>query len=348
MGGGPALDTIFSVPPGTGLGNRLATLLRDSAIGAALDRPVTIQWTEGRHVRKGGIPYELKSFLDAVQLPSNLNCTATAPHRGKSSSDLNFVEGGALKDASLVPGGTTTHSGWWYPESMFAFWASGWKHAGAIHIPFSGSSIPRPAACNVSEALFLEHFARAQAAVRPRIPLFNSPPRRYLALHVRRGNRHGTLALKNATLQLAASIRSPLPWMLVTEVDAQTRSSYEEQMQASGLTLLRQPPMPPNTSLPHVPGLRDFFALHASCGVLVDATEWGHWVDSSFSSVAALAGGAPILLPQHPKGTEDLNLLWLSGPFKTRIRHVFFADHWMEFVDESRAVCRSAWGDTKR
>uniref|UniRef100_A0A7S2CMH1 Uncharacterized protein n=1 Tax=Haptolina brevifila TaxID=156173 RepID=A0A7S2CMH1_9EUKA len=323
--------TILARPPGTGLGNRLAVMLVASAIGAALNQRVTVQWSLRRSSRKGGITYNMGTFLDACQMPSN----------------LDFVDGPVNNTTTIVLPDQDGATCWWFPEVTYASWAQGWKRSRDCLSPHRGCThrFPRPAACNVDEALFAMHFARAQAAVQPRIPLFNPPPRHYLALHVRRGNRFGTLALKNETLPLAVSINSLLPWMLVTEVDDKTRESYEEQMQAAGLTLFHPPPVSPNTSLASLPGFRDFFALHASCGVLVDATEWGGWVDSSFSSVAALAGGAPILLPQLSTHQNVPTILSAEHKYglKAPIRHVFFADNKRSFIEESRAVCRSGW-----
>ena len=92
----------------------------------------------------------------------------------------------------------------------------------------------------------------------------------------------------------------------------------------------------PSTSRGEAELVRDFFALAESAGILTDLRQAGLWdkvmIASSFSTIAARAGRAPLLLPRSSK--EHHNVWGWQHKFNSGrpIPGIFFADQADDFL----------------
>mmetsp|Transcript_7691 Transcript_7691/g.28170 ORF Transcript_7691/g.28170 Transcript_7691/m.28170 type:complete len:343 (+) Transcript_7691:369-1397(+) len=172
---------------------------------------------------------------------------------------------------------------------------------------------------HIDKAQYLESYAAVQSELRPRVPLCLPAAGTYLVLHLRRGDRWGgnrqEVELTEAVLRLSLdSIRRSrdtdddsggivgrLPWLVLSDDDA-TRSAVLADLGRLGFseepwTCDLQERWPDGRSWRVEPTLQmaqSFFAMYFAAGVLVSAAGSP---ESSFSTVAALAGRVPLLLP---------------------------------------------------
>lgn len=130
-------------------------------------------------------------------------------------------------------------------------------------------------------------------------------PRQYMALHVRRGDR-GRWKSPDSTNNTIASIMAlsanglKLPWLVVSDsVDAaQTFQRALRQRAGLRVCVVRgQGQERVGVDAIFRATIDDFGALQAAAGVITDVSSWGTWIESSFSTVAALSGATPLLYP---------------------------------------------------
>ena len=197
--------------------------------------------------------------------------------------------------------------------------------------PSSPSAVPPRC---VTRRSYLAAYRHVQAEVRPRIDLCLPRPRTYIALHLRRGDRLNNLLIEKedreamrttglttrsleTLLSIAVAVALPV---LVLSNDLHVVEGVTAALQQKDLDVLRISTTCESlrieewaaaSSLRHqqralqltnmtANTLRDWFAISSAAGVLVDVgTPWGQgdglWAESSFSTTAALTGGAPLL-----------------------------------------------------
>ena len=84
--------------------------------------------------------------------------------------------------------------------------------------------------------------------------------------------------------------------------------------------------------------VRDFFALSAAAGILIQTSPFGGWIDSSFSSTAAAVGDVPLLMPTlQSEGGSMAALQALANRSGEPLHRCFFVDQIPSFVREVRA-----------
>ena len=393
-----------------GWGNRLGWWLTVAATAEMLRTEVFSPVHGGNPRSGGGRNYDFRLVLALVELPRALRLLETTVdgHRGafvplnRSAQERMRARLGAdeiprlgrdkyVNDYVAEPAWSALHS--WAARGMMRWW---------------------PSSC-ASRDGFLAAYRTVQSQLRP-TPLGarcfgNPPPRSYLALHLRRGDRArmqrrcgrtcalagGTgaaagaaaeaieaLLLSNRTLEALrrVGLRDGRPWLVLSD-NERTREAAEALLRSAGLvTLRRSPPMdpgslPPNgsPSSPSPPSslasttaaahdcaslsaadgggtfamLRDWFALLQAAGVAVaplgkrPAREHGLLVrqlpddtnpplEGSFSTVAALAGDAPLLNPFPFASGGPLAHYETAGSGGAPMRNVFFLDDIDTFV----------------
>ena len=148
-------------------------------------------------------------------------------------------------------------------------------------------------------------------------------------------------------LRLAQHVsqRTGLSWLVISDNET-AAAEVNAEMQRQGIAVL--PPRVPlsiSTASPSPPislraVVRDFFALSAAAGVLLQTSPFGGWIDSSFSSTAAAVGDAPLLLPaRSAKGGSMASLQALTNASGLPLHSCFFKDQLEAFQQEVEA-CR--------
>ena len=135
-------------------------------------------------------------------------------------------------------------------------------------------------------------------------------PRQYMALHVRRGDR-GRWKSPDTTNDTIASIMVlsatglKLPWLVVSDSVDAAQTFRRALRQRAGLRVCvvrgrgqgRGDLDLASRDAIFRATIDDFGALQAAAGVITDVSSWGTWIESSFSTVAALSGATPLLYP---------------------------------------------------
>ena len=134
-----------------------------------------------------------------------------------------------------------------------------------------------------------------------------------MALHIRRGDRGRRVALPQTNNTLGA-IRAlvaagvSMAWRIVSD-SLQAATSYRSWLSQMGVHVIDDMPRPcvgggdkdaagaPPPDPIFQKTLYEFGLLQGAAGVVSDVPNWGTWIESSFSTVAALSGSSPILYP---------------------------------------------------
>lgn len=340
----------------TGFGNRLLNLLTPSVYARVLHRHVITFWATPGNIdgrRHMGMRFygSLSELRALVMLPSELqfieDWTAAQRHGNSSSKVFSNIP---LEEADYVPvnslnrfPATIPEYTFSTPESAWEYWKS-WARAGVW---------PAPEGC-ISRADFAIAFRAVFDEMRPKTDLLNPPPRSYLAMHLREGDKHRVSSHVAAAVQHAAqkvAQDTGLPWLVISDNDTaavEVTSALREQ----GVPVLAQrAPIPEpaaavsrSRTAQHHSSLRlvvrDFFALSAAAGILIQTNPFGGWIDSSFSSTAAAVGDVPLLMPTpQSKGGGMAALQALTNRSGQRRHRCFFVDQIASFVREVGA-CR--------
>lgn len=346
-----------------GLGNRLANVITFSALGAMLGRAVVTTWpnaeanlAEGGGGRRfyGGID-ELRALM---QMPEQvLFIEHYLPPRNSSHgrhppmSAHEILERIPLNEADKIPTWMVKHFeyGWGHPEGIWFYWQT-WAIRGAWPPP------------SMNHAEFVAGVRRVCASYRPRRDLDNPTARSYLALHVRTGGDKGSGdkgsvqdSTANLTARLAGRVseRSGLPWVVISDslesigvmedrvrehggrIATRTRSSIEWRLVKAHRN--QRPAIAHSLE----PTVRDFFALSASAGVLVSTPNWGSWIDSTYSSMAAIVGNVPVLHPMPTAAGGNIAVLQALGNASHEpLGDYFFADQ-LELFMNAVEQCKS-------
>lgn len=321
--------------PDTGMGNRLSKLISFAGIGESLDRHVLAFWaTPGNTNMKAHRGRRFYGGLDEVRslmhLPRALHWTEDWSDEAlNGTSSGSALEKVALEAADLIPTGLLRglEFGWGHPEGTWFYWQC-WAHQNKW-----------PSPC-VDRVTFFARMRDVYDQIRPRTNLSNPPPRSYLVLHWRRGDR-GNVALSdpgsyNLTWTCAQTLitrRADLPWLVVAD-NATAIPEIEAQLMQRGARIVERTPSQSAEGSVR-PVIRDFFAMSASVGILFSGARFGRWIDSSFSSMAAFVGDVPLLFP-HPtaKGGNIAQMQALGNESGAPLRTYFFADQVDGFIGE--------------
>ena len=182
----------------------------------------------------------------------------------------------------------------------------------------------------LERSAYLASYRRVQQQLRPRYNLHNRRPWSYLVLHLRHSRSRADRAEGNVSVSAwskieAISRATLLPWLVLSDVQASRdlaelrmlrspdifalvshapqRESFDfavpsESELSVGVMAGKQPNQQGHVDGSSLQTVRDFFAIANAAGVAVDVPlgfAQHKWVESSFSTVAAQAGGAPLL-----------------------------------------------------
>ena len=334
----------------TGFGNRIINLMASMVFARVLQRPLITFWATPGNIggrRHSGMRYygSLSELRAVVSLPSDLQFIEDWPaaQRGGNSSSKSFASL-SLAQADYVPVNSLNHFpetipgyGLFTPESVWGYWQA-WARARIW---------PPPEAC-VSRSDFAKAFRTVFDEVRPRIDLQNPPSRSYLALHVREGDKRRVPAHIAASVRSAAQAlgqRTGLPWVVISdnetaaiELEAALKLQGVAVVSRPGFTGISRESMPQPATQHHASlraVVRDFFALSASAGVLIQTSPFGGWIDSSFSSTATAVGDTPLLLPTTTARGGSMALLQeRTNQSGSPLHSCFFTDQMEAFVHE--------------
>lgn len=334
-------DRHFKVSlPDTGFGNRLSKLLSAAGVAWALGRPVLTFWptpgNTGYKKHMGRRFYgELAELRTLMHLPRGVQWIEDWPkemRRSGSGAALNLVP---LHDADQIPTGLVLRGqldfGWGHPTAVWVYWQYWWRR----HM------WPKPC---VDRSSFIASMRDVFAQVRPLVDLNNPLPRSYLVLHWRHGDR-GSLersdpAAYNLTWRCVSDIarHTTLPWLVVAE-DPHDVPFVEAIMRQNGARIWPPRPASPGSnssgSTTLRPVVRDFFAIAGSAGLLFSGNAFGQWIDSSFSSMAALVGELPMLFPRSTSSGGNIATMQALGNQSGDALHsYFFADQIHRFLVE--------------
>ena len=341
--------------PDTGFGNRLSKMLSFAAIGEALGRRVLTFWpTLGNtnYKKHMGRRYygSLQELQDLVWLPSVLHFLEDGPDpdavQAVQASNASRKSGTlfskiSLEHADTVPVEAQGHEliyGWGHPEGTWYYW-NRWAASGTW-----------PPPC-VEHAAFLTHCRAVLTKLRPRIDFGNPPPRSYNVLHVRRGDRGSTAQLRkhdpqslNLTWQNVHTItrRTGLPWLVVSDDQSELPEIKETLRSQYGARVVTLGAAASNSTSPLQAVLRDFFAMAAAAGIVFSGLRSGPWVDSTLSSMAAVVGQTPLLVPANATDRRYSYIRFLqklSNHSGTPFPYLFMAEQVDDFTEELES-CR--------
>ena len=333
--------------PDTGFGNRLSKLLSFAAIGESLGRPVVTFWASPgntNHKRHRGMRFygSLDELRTLIMLPRALqwveDCSANEANGSSTHSMLAAIP---LAAADVIP----THLikalqfGWGHGEGTWYYWQS-WART---------NDWPYPC---VNRSTFLVNMERVFMELRPRFHMRKPTPRSYIALHWRRGDRGDVSkedkASFNTTWDCINTLiqqRPALPWLVVSDSPGDV-ALVNDKLRIIGAQIAERPSETSRSSSSLGGVVRDFFAISASVGVLFSGSRFGPWVDSTFSSTAALVGDVPVLFPHKvAMGGNIAQLQALSNKSGVPLRSYFFADQLDSFLVE---IARAEGREWKR
>lgn len=328
--------------PDSGFGNRLSKLLTFAGIGEALGRRVLTFWsTPGNTnypVHRGRRFYgQLEELRALVHLPRALvwledrvKSTTKVVQSGTAFGKISLEDADPFPTEMIV---TALQFGWGHPHGVWFYW-NYWAVRNLWPLP-----------C-VSHSDVAAHMRQVHRQLRPRVDLRNPPSRSYLVLHWRRGDRGDVRTTDPSSFNLTWSciraivLRKRLPWLVIAENSIEV-PTIEANLRMHGADVVERA-KDENTKSTLRPVVRDFFAISASAGVLFSGARFGVWVDSSFSSMAALVGDIPLLFPHTTsKGGNVAQLQALANKSGEPLRSYFFADQMEGFLSEvSKAQSR--------
>ena len=327
--------------PDTGLGNRLSKILSFAGIAEALGRQVVTFWpTPGNTAYKKHMGRRFYGTLDElralVHLPRAVRWVEDWPADSRKDGSGITCSNMPLSSADRIPTGSLLRGqldfGWGHPTGTWLYWQ------------YWGRRNMWPTPC-VDRPKFFASMHDVYAQVRPRVDLENPASRTYLVLHWRRGDRGSVErvdpAMFNRTWVCIEGIvaRISLPWLVVAE-DPKDVPAVEENLRRHGAEV-----MPPRAiaGLANVtdmkfslrPIVRDFFAIAGSAGLLFAGNSFANWIDSSFSSMAALVGDVPMLFPRDTtSGGNIATMQALGNKSGDPLHSYFFADQLDTFLVE--------------
>ena len=357
-------------PADTGLGNRIGWFLTAAALGRALNRSVITYWLASDSGRaRGGHAYDIDVMRWAVAWPKVLRFVE---HDAWSETGgLVLPERKQLLRAAVDDTLLSTVSSTYVPSWSWLLWtrhsvprrqaASTLSAPGSLRDALAAASRPSASACLTRQA-YLSSFRAVQDEVRALVGLCNPAPQSYVAVHSRRTDRDDPTAVRSLmagvalrSLQTVSAGVRPLPFLVVSDSDYHT-AAIEAYLESQRFAVVRRPrtcegPAWQNASRvaeETMGALRDWFALSASAGVLVDVGgSWGSWAESSFSTTAALVGHAPLFTTRSPEACRRHNAVpRFSGacadPHELPdVPHTFAARDASVFA---RAACRTSMG----
>ena len=237
----------------------------------------------------------------------------------------------------------------------------GGAEVGSLRDALAAASRPSASACLTRQA-YLSSYRAVQDEVRALVGLCNPEPQSYVAVHSRRTDRDDPTAVRSLmagvalrSLQTVSAGVRPLPFLVVSDSDHHT-AAIEAYLESQRFAVVRRPrhcegPAWQNASrvaAETMGALRDWFALSASAGVLVDVGgPWGSWAESSFSTTAALVGHTPLFTTRSPEACRGRDAVpRFSGacakPHELPdVPHTFAARDASVFA---RAACRTSMG----
>ena len=354
-----------------GLGNRLGWYLTVAALADVLGRrAVYTSWPNVvRHsgARGGSRDYDFTEVDRILQWPPVLrflNDSLAVDSFLKSPAGILQLPDGTHLRGTPIPHHPKPYINDYVPECAWEMLAA-WPRRGFSRLPV----------CIPGRAAFLHAYRRAQAALRPKAALCNPPPKSYAVLHIRRGDkaawarldRKGSAdreALANATalstviataLQPFASATG-LPFLVLTDGGRTYQAWAEAQLEHAGLRNWRPSPGQPSccstavhnrTECSHsavTAALTDFLAIQGAAAVIVIAPRGvgkgpgAGLQESSFATVAALAGGAPHLTPvPYALGGKMASYQQRTNNGRP-LRNVFFLEGLRAFVRSSQCL----------
>lgn len=347
--------------PDTGMGNRISKLLSFAGISESLGRHVLVFWPTlgnwGRLSHRGRRFYGgLEEVRSLVHLPRALRWIEDWPAKELNGSHPSEVFAqlpiGAADEIPVIP---IRHLdfGWGHPEGTWFHWQVWAKR----------NLWPQPC---IGHDAFVASMRNVFRQMRPKVDLANPQPRSYLVLHWRRGDR-GDTSLQdpvafNLTWTCALTLiarRGDLPWLVLAENITEV-PDIEERLRQHGAHIVRRESKEKlRRAQNHSddgygdedgssvrPVLRDFFAASASVGILFSGTRWGDWIDSSFSSMAALIGDVPLLFPYAASNGGNIASMQALGNVSGEALHsYFFADQIDSFLDEVAKTARRPFAE---
>jgi len=311
-----------------GWGNRIGWWLTAAAVGKAVNKTVATHWPGGSV--HGG--YDWRIVKRVVGLPSNL-LVDVRPAPTKLLHRIPFHPRPYTRD--YVPEPAWEMLGLWNEARVF----------------------PR---C-VGKSTFLHAYRTVQKELRPKLELCLPQPASYMVIHLRRGDR---LARGQPSPGLGQSVLAALrasgnhTWLVLSD-DHKAGTDAETQLRKHGYALVKprsqrcvralcaavggctaaSSPSPPRHNelpllvLPNTLAmLRDFFAVNLARGVVVSMPHGDG--ESSFSTVAALAGDVPMLFPYLRSASSLAS--WEQANDGGQVRGVFFLDDLAAFSDAVR------------
>ena len=317
-----------------GWGNRIGWWLTAAAVGKAVNKTVVTHWPGGSV--HGG--YDWRIVNRVVGLPSNL-LVDVPPAPGRLLHRIPFHPRPYTSD--YVPEPAWEMLGLWNEARVF----------------------PR---C-VGKSAFLRAYRAVQKELRPKLELCLPKPATYAVIHLRRGDR---LARGQPSPGLGQSVLAALrasgnhTWLVLSD-DHKAGADAETQLRKHGLALVKPPgqrcvralcaavggcavassPSPsrpnelPSLVLPNTLAmLRDFFAVNLARGVVVSMPQGDG--ESSFSTVAALAGDVPMLFPYLRSASSLAS--WEQANDGGQVRGVFFLDDLAAYSDAVRQPSEQA------
>jgi len=352
--------------PDTGFGNRMTKLITAAALAIALNRTAVSYWSSkhnsnSKHLRGGagkrsyGTLDELRALVRLPRVVTWLEDWNASRQRKQSTAalfaSLPRAQADEVPFAALLQHRKVSQV-CGHPEGIWFMWRH-WAHR---HI--------WPPPCLQHRAM-LAAVRAACLEIRPRADLGLPAERSYLALHIRSGDRASLIgptfgyhrsnneswwsvstALQTWRYARAAAESSGLPFLVVAE-NASHGMQAEAMLREHNVTVLAwsnggsmvggaatalPPRAPASDSLR--PVVRDFFAVASSAGVLVLCPRWSGWIDSTFSSMAALVGDAPMLFPL-PAPFGNIGLLQsLGNQSGEPLREYFFSPQFPAFMQE--------------
>ena len=286
-----------------GFGNRLGYLITSAGIAAAFDRSVATYWYTKHLKRQLSRDYDFEALEALIEFPAAIQFVAEA-------------EWHQLQNIAATVEIPHTQAGQYIPELAWQMWGRPVKLGGWEGI----KRCPKRSCVPNQLSGYLAAIRRVQAKIQPLRPrlLLLPPAREYFVVHLRRGDKSfesstpAALGLSNdawaAVESIAAGYKSAsrLPWAVISD-DGRARIGVESLLRSRGHRILELEPLNVTRAMDGLVDevtdltqntvlmLRDFFIVSRAVGVLAHTPS--PFQESSFSTVAALMGDAPLLHP---------------------------------------------------
>ena len=329
--GCPALDVGYRVLSNNrGIGNNFGWLLTAAALTLACNAPCVYTYWPRQAVHRVDHA-DMRRLVAFPRVLHWLDSSADAP-LGRSD------EYRALANTTIeIPFHPRPYVNDYVPEPAWQM-VEGWRARGR----------PAARAC-LTRVNFLRAYRAVQSELRPVAGSALArclPPRRsFIALHVRRGNKAAnarrdaaSVLDANRTWRALGAVRRAHPalaWVVLTDASDAGRSAIESRLVSDVRARLLAWPACGDGGRPAgtLGALRDFFAINAAAGAvaIAPASRNRGLAESSFATVAALAGDVPLLTPA-PFAEGGLMATYETRGNRGRpMRGVFFLDDLRRF-----------------